>query len=280
MTTNFPDDQNGPGAVPGTPAHPSTDPLATGTTGPTTRGTSGTGSGAAERTQEAAGTAKQEAGHVAGVAQQEVGKVAAEAKDQLRGLVDDATGQVHEQSRVQKSRLTEVLRTFGDDLDDMAQRSEGSGPANQLVQQASQQARSLASHLDDREPQDLVEDVRRFARRRPGTFLLGAVVAGVVAGRLTRGAKEARTTDSTPTGTGTSPAPRTVGHVGPPATVGTVSPAPVSSVPGHDPELLGEPGAPVGTESSGTESYGAGSFDQPGPGRDVLVDPLDTGGRA
>ena len=40
-----------------------------------------------------------------------------------------------------------------------------------------------------------MEEVRRFARRRPGAFLAGSLVAGVVAGRLTRGAKAAQ--DST-----------------------------------------------------------------------------------
>jgi len=34
--------------------------------------------------------------------------------------------------------------------------------------------------------------VRGFARRKPGVFLGSALVAGVVAGRLTRGAKEAQ----------------------------------------------------------------------------------------
>ncbi|MCW2866446.1 MAG: hypothetical protein JWR20_634 [Marmoricola sp.] len=244
MTTNDPHDLGAvPGQVPGTP---------TTYTSPTTSGTTSTSgsSGAGEKAQQAAGTAKQEAGHVAGVAQQEAGKVAAEAKDQLRGLVDDATSQVDQQTRAQKSRLTETLRTFGDDLDGMAQQQEGSGPARQLVQQVSEQARTLASHLDDREPQELLEDVRRFARRRPGAFLLGAVAAGVVAGRLTRGAKAAKdggTSGAAGTGQVRPPvttAPRTVGTVGP-GTAGGLAPEPTES------------------------------FDQPGPGRDVLVDPLD-----
>ena len=34
-----------------------------------------------------------------------------------------------------------------------------------------------------------------MARRRPGAFLLGAVAAGVVAGRLTRGAVDAARSD-------------------------------------------------------------------------------------
>ena len=218
--------------------------------------------GAKDRAQETAGTTAQETKHVAGVAQQEAGKVAAEAKDQLRGLLGDATSQVDEQSRAQKSKLTETLRTFGDDLDGMVQQQEGSGPAHQLVQQVAQQAKGLASHLDDRDPQDLLEDVRSYARRRPGTFLLGAVVAGVVVGRLTRGAKAAKDDQGAQPqvpGTGTAE-PTLAGGRAPvttaPRTVGTVSPTPVVTDPGHAPE-------PV-------EPFGA-----PGPGRDALVDPLD-----
>ncbi len=47
----------------------------------------------------------------------------------------------------------------------------------------------MGAHLSHHDASDLLEQGRSFARRKPGTFLLGAVVAGVVAGRLTRGAK-------------------------------------------------------------------------------------------
>jgi hypothetical protein len=42
-----------------------------------------------------------------------------------------------------------------------------------------------------------VQDLRGFAARKPGTFQLGALAAGVVTGRLVKGA----TADSTPSGT-------------------------------------------------------------------------------
>jgi hypothetical protein len=44
-----------------------------------------------------------------------------------------------------------------------------------------------------------VQDLRSFAARKPGTFLLGALAAGVVTGRLVKGA----TADTTPSGSGT-----------------------------------------------------------------------------
>jgi hypothetical protein len=68
-----------------------------------------------------------------------------------------------------------------------------SGPAHELVRQATDKIEDLAGWLQNREPADLLDEVRSFARRKPGTFLLGAAVAGVVAGRLTSGVKKAHT---------------------------------------------------------------------------------------
>ena len=149
-------------------------------------------SGAKDQAKQAAGSAADQGKHVAGVAQDEVKNVASEAQNQLRGLLDEATTQVDEQSKAQKTRIAETVRTFGDDLESMRGDGQSDGVAAQVVQQVAGQARSLAAHLDDREPTELLDDVRRFARRRPGTFLLGALAAGIVVGRVTRGAKAAQ----------------------------------------------------------------------------------------
>lgn len=159
--------------------------------------------GAKEQAQMAADSAAEQSKHVAGVAQEEAAGVASEASDQLRGLVQQATSEVEQQSREQKARLAEKVHTFADDLDSMQSDGQPSGLASQAVQQVARQARDLATRLDGREPREIVDDVRRFARRRPGTFLLGALAAGIVAGRLTRAGKAAQ--DGSPGG-GTAPA--------------------------------------------------------------------------
>ena len=104
---------------------------------------------------------------------------------QARGVVDDASGQVRgqldDQGRQQKDRLAGTLATFGDDLGRMA--DGGSGLAADLAHELADRTQSLSRHLDGREPTELLDDVRRFARQRPGTFLLGALAAGVVVGR-------------------------------------------------------------------------------------------------
>jgi uncharacterized protein YjbJ (UPF0337 family) len=137
-------------------------------------------------------SAAEEGRRVAGVAQEEAGNVAAEAKDQVTNLVDQAKSQVSEQGGVQRDRLVQTLNTLGDDLDHMAEQSDRSGIATDLARQAAGRIREVSNRLDGREPSLILDDVRAFARRRPGAFLLGALAAGVVAGRITRGAKESQ----------------------------------------------------------------------------------------
>jgi hypothetical protein len=140
-------------------------------------------------------SAAQESRRVAGVAQQEAGNVAAEAKDQVSNLLEQAKSQVSEQGGVQRDRLVQTLTTLSDDLDHMAEQSDRSGMATDLARQAAGRVRDLSNRLDGREPSQILDDVRAFARRRPGAFLMGALAAGMVAGRLTRGAKESQSTN-------------------------------------------------------------------------------------
>lgn len=121
-------------------------------------------------------------------AKAEAQNVAAEAKYQARGVVNDALSQVNHQSRDQKDRLAGTLRSLGDDLESMA--TNGSGMAADLARQASDYARTFGNKLESREPTELLDEVRSFARNRPGVFLLGALAAGVVVGRLARGAAD------------------------------------------------------------------------------------------
>jgi hypothetical protein len=56
-----------------------------------------------------------------------------------------------------------------------------------LVNQASSRSGDIADWLQRHEPADILDEVSRFARRRPGLFLAIAAAAGLVAGRLARG---------------------------------------------------------------------------------------------
>jgi hypothetical protein len=138
--------------------------------------------------KQAAGTATEEAGRVVDVAKGQAQEVASEVGAQARDLIGEFKTQVHEQSISQRDSLADNVRRFGDDLDSMRQSTTSSGLANDLTGMLATRAREVSTFLGEHEPGDLIEELRRFARRRPGVFLLGAAVAGVVAGRLTRGA--------------------------------------------------------------------------------------------
>lgn len=132
-----------------------------------------------ERVQEKASTAKDEAQNVAATAAEQARNLAGETRRQV-------TDQLGEQASTQRDKLVGTLRTLGDDLDQMAGQDATPGLAADLAREVAGRARTLSTHLDGRAPGDLLDDVRDFARRRPGTFLLAALAAGVVAGRLFR----------------------------------------------------------------------------------------------
>lgn len=162
-----------------------------------------------ERAQSAASTAADEGKHVAETARDEARNVAGETAAQARNLVNETRGQItdqaSQQARSQRDTLVSTLQTFSGDLDNMAAQG-GSGLANTVVQELAERARALSRALDGREPQDMLEDVRGFARRRPGVFLVGALAAGMIAGRVARGAKQASAGSGEP-GTGSASSP-------------------------------------------------------------------------
>jgi hypothetical protein len=127
-----------------------------------------------------------EVGDVAATARAEASTVAREATSQVKGLYAQTQSELKEQAGVQQQRVAAGLRSLGDELDSMASHSEQPGLASDLVRQVSNRAGSAASWLDARDPGSLLAEVKSYARRKPGTFIAAAAIAGVVAGRLTR----------------------------------------------------------------------------------------------
>lgn len=131
---------------------------------------------------------------VAGTAAYQGRNVAEEGRRQVQELSRQVGQQVDEQSRMQKDKAASGLRSLADELTGMAVYGHG-GVAAELASNAASKAQDAAGWLDRHEPGQLVDEVRDFARRKPGTFLLGALAVGVVAGRLTRGAVDAARAD-------------------------------------------------------------------------------------
>jgi hypothetical protein len=153
---------------------------------------------ARDEATEVGRTAADAGRQVAGTAAEQAANVAQEVKTQARDLVGEARGQVQNQARAGQQKAADGVRALSRELREMAEGGQQSGPVSEVARQAAGRADRLADWLTEREPGDLLEEVRSFARRRPGTFLLGSLVAGVVVGRLTRGAVDAARADSEP----------------------------------------------------------------------------------
>lgn len=158
----------------------------------------GTGSGSTVETAKSeAGNVKDTAvGAAAGVtdvAKTEASNVAEEAKYQARNFVDQTRSELRGQARTQKSAVAVKLKGWASELGSMASKADESGPMSDLAQEASRRVGEISHWLDTHEPADLLDEVKRYARRRPVAFLAIAAAAGVVAGRVTRGAVAANT---------------------------------------------------------------------------------------
>lgn len=204
-------------------------------TGSTTQTRTDSGSGTVESAkQEAAGVAdvaKDAAGGVVDTAKDEAANVAQEVKLNARQLLTQTKGELTEQAATQQQRVAEGLRSISDELSTMANASQDGGVATDLVQQAADRSSSVARWLENRDPGSLLDEVKGFARRKPGTFLLLAAGAGVLAGRLGRG-MAGNASDgsgsSAATGSAASGAPRSGNY---PGTAGAVPP-PTVDLPG------------------------------------------------
>jgi len=119
--------------------------------------------------------------------------VAGEAKQQAKNLIGQTQSELRGQVSNQQSAIAQKLNGWASELGSMASQGEESGQMNDLAHEASRRVGAVSHWLDNHEPADVLDEVKRFARRRPVAFLAIAAAAGVVAGRVTRGAVAANT---------------------------------------------------------------------------------------
>ncbi|MGJ3510005.1 hypothetical protein [Enemella sp. A6] len=127
---------------------------------------------------------------VAGTAGREAKSVARDARAEFRSLVDNGLNEVNTQAGHGQRQAAEQLRTVVDELDGMVQGSERYGLATQAAQELADRGRGLAGWLENHEPRDAVDEVRRYAARNPWTFLAIAAGAGLLVGRFVRGLRD------------------------------------------------------------------------------------------
>jgi len=155
---------------------------------------------AKQQAAEVGSKASDAAGATVSTAKEQIGNVAQEAAGQAKNLWSQATGDINDQAAQQTQRLTANIRQLAEHLTGMADNGESGSPAQSLVREAGQRASGVADYLDGRQPGDFLTDIQQFGRRRPGAFLVGAAVAGFLAGRLVKAAKNAEPAPESSTG--------------------------------------------------------------------------------
>jgi hypothetical protein len=187
---------------------------------------------AKDEAAQVAGAATQAAADVAGTAKEQAAQVASAAKTQVGTLAEQAKQQLAEQASAQTQKAAATTRSFADQLQAMARGEATEGVAADIVRDISERVQQIAAKLENTEPQDLLDDVRRYARNKPGTFLVGALAAGFVGGRLAKGATAPVAGDansSRGTGTRSAYSPGS-GTAYAPSYGGTAAGAPLSGV--------------------------------------------------
>lgn len=161
-------------------------------------GAAGVASTAAQQTSEVATTAveggrwvaavgQEQAKAVASTAGDQVAQVAGEVGAQARNLIDESKNQLHDQARAQTDQIAAKLREVGDQVQALVEgRTQDAGAVGDYAQQAVQTVNRFAGRIEERGFDGVIDDVQRFARRKPGTFLIGAALAGFGVGRLLR----------------------------------------------------------------------------------------------
>ena len=166
---------------------------------------------ARDEAMEVGQSVKQAGSEVAGTATAQVKEVAQDASRQARDLLNEAREQAREQARIGQQKAAGGLSAMAKQLEGMAEIADKLADASitsTLVRQVSEQMHSIASWVEQREPDEVLDEARNWARRHPGAFLLGAAVAGVVAGRVTRaGIAAQRTSGADSSATDSVPPP-------------------------------------------------------------------------
>lgn len=173
---------------------------------------------AVQQGQHVAGVAKEQAGavkdtaiqqgqQVAEVAKDQATKVATQASTQFKDLLTEGVSEVRQAVTSQQKRLAGGVHSLATELGTMASKSDNAGPLTNYAQQASVKAGELSHWLENAEPAEVLDFLRSYARRRPGVFLGASALAGVLAGRLTRGFVGNAKDSSAPALSSTSSAP-------------------------------------------------------------------------
>ena len=144
-----------------------------------------------QQAEQLKGQARESGQRVAGAAASTADQVKNEAVGQAQNLLGQLTEDLRQHAAPQQEKVAGAARALTEEISAV---SRGEAPETSyvtgLLGSVVGPAESVTRALETKEPRELVDDVRRFAARRPGTFLALAAGIGLLAGRATRSAKD------------------------------------------------------------------------------------------
>ena len=123
---------------------------------------------------------------------QQTGQLARQARQQGSQLANRGSEQVKSQLANQKHQAAQRMTPLQTALRETAHqlRSQGQGPIAQYADRATDQVERFSGYLRETDVDEIVDEVRGFARRRPGLFLGGAAALGFLATRFLKSSSQ------------------------------------------------------------------------------------------
>jgi hypothetical protein len=154
-------------------------------------------------------------GQVAEQAKQQPQQLAQQARQQASELATRGTKQAKSQLASQKHNASQRLTTVQSALRETGHqlRNQGQGPVAGYVERAADQAERLSTYLRETDVDEIIDEVRSVARRRPGLFLGSAAAIGFFATRFLKSSSgEATSAGDGYSATPTSASTTTITH--------------------------------------------------------------------
>jgi len=125
---------------------------------------------------------------IKGQAQAKTGEVIDQAKEKTSQVVGQVQEQAKSQLTTQKDRAAEGLGSMALALRQTSQQlqDQNNAPVAQVTNTAADQIEKVSNFLRERDLNDMVIEVERFARRQPALFLGGALALGLIGARFLR----------------------------------------------------------------------------------------------
>jgi len=132
-------------------------------------------------------SAVQAAVEVKDQAREQLADIAQQAKSEARSLTTEARGRLEKQADGTTKQVASTVADIGQELRTLAERSDRpDGPATEVIRQLADRTERFAQRLEAVGYRGIADDLTRFGRNHPGTFLLGAGAAGFLVGRMLR----------------------------------------------------------------------------------------------